>query len=191
VAKIAPPSDRSTVVETAEGFLVSTPARRNWFVMLFLPLWLIGWFMGEVAVGNQLLDPGRGQHEETLFLVVWLIAWTFGGLAAIVLLLWTTVGVERVKIGGDAIIIRREVLGVGFSREYDSNHAGNLRVAPDAFSMFDPRNAFRFWGLGGGPVAFDYGSSTVRFGSGLDEAEASRVVSRVVSRFGRLTKKDA
>jgi hypothetical protein len=40
----------------------------------------------------------------------------------------------------------------------------------------------QFWGIGGGPIAFDYGSQTVRIGSGLDEAEAREIVKELRSR---------
>ena len=36
--------------------------------------------------------------------------------------------------------------------------------------------ALAFYGLGGGRVAFDYGSSTVRFGNRIDEPDAIRVL---------------
>jgi hypothetical protein len=34
----------------------------------------------------------------------------------------------------------------------------------------------RFWGIGGGLIAFDYGAKTFRFGASLDEAEAQDIV---------------
>jgi len=186
MSRVSPPGDRATIADTPEGLLVSTPVRKHWFIILFLPVWLVGWVFGEVTVGRELLDFESPQGERVLFLVAWLAMWTLGGLFAFAVLLWSLFGVETVTVAGRSIMIRREVLGIGFRREYDMVHATNLRVAADSFNLFDPRAGLRFWGFGGGPIAFDYGSSTVRFANGLDEAEANRIVARIVSRNSTL-----
>ena len=191
MSRVSPPADRATITDTPEGLVVSTPVRKHWFIILFLPAWLVGWVFGEVTVGSKLLDLESSPGEPVLFLVAWLIMWTLGGLLVIAALFWSLFGMERVAVTGGSITIRREVVGIGFSREYDLGHATNLRVAPDSFNMFDPRAGLRFWGVGGGPIAFDYGSSTVRFANGLDEAEASRIVARISSRHPALRGKDA
>ena len=191
MGKILPPGDRSTVTDTADGLLIATPTRKVWFIIAFLPLWLMGWAFGAVTAGSELLQFKETQGESFLFLVVWLTLWLFFGFAALLLLMWTLFGIEKVLVTPGTFDIRREVFGLGFSREYDLSHARGLRVTSDSFSMFDPRMALRFWGFGGGPIAFDYGSSTVRFGSGMEEAEASRVVARILTRFGSLGRKNA
>jgi hypothetical protein len=81
------------------------------------------------------------------------------------------------------VLIRREILGVGFTREYDAGHIRNLRVSNDTPAISDLRSRFNAAGLTGGLIAFDYGSSTVRFASGLEEAEASQIVSQIRSRY--------
>jgi hypothetical protein len=52
----------------------------------------------------------------------------------------------------------------------------HLRVEPLSLFPTDMGAALRFWGIGGGPIAFDYGSKTLRFGAGLDDAEARDVI---------------
>jgi hypothetical protein len=37
----------------------------------------------------------------------------------------------------------------------------------------------QFWGIGGGPVTFDYGARTFRFGASVDEAEARDIVNQL------------
>ena len=43
-----------------------------------------------------------------------------------------------------------------------------------------------FWGFSGGSVAFDYGHSTHKFGSGLDEAEANHIIKTVKEHFNHI-----
>jgi len=40
-----------------------------------------------------------------------------------------------------------------------------------------------FLGIGGGPIAFDYGFKTVRLGSGVQDAEAREIVKELRSRY--------
>lgn len=191
MVRVSPPRDRSVVADTAEGVVVSTPARKNWFILIFMPVWLIGWAVGGVAAASQLFAADSFRGESQLFLIAWLTLWTLFGLLALLLFLWTLLGVERVTFGAHSVSIRREVLGLGLTREYDFSHVHRLRVAPDSINLFDPRSAIRFWGFGGGLIAFDYGSSTVRFGGGVDEAEANRVIGKIASRFPSIIRDDA
>jgi len=61
------------------------------------------------------------------------------------------------------LTIRRDVLALGWTKEYDLAHVSNLRVAPGTWNPYDWTGAMQFWGISGGPVA----SSTARerFGS--------------------------
>ena len=80
---------------------------------------------------------------------------------------------------GDVLALRRDVWGFGRTREYDLSHVSSLRVAPAAWNPYDWSGAMQFWGIGGGPVAFDYGSRTFRFGASVDEAEARDIVNQL------------
>jgi hypothetical protein len=60
----------------------------------------------------------------------------------------------------------------------DTTEVRRLRVAPLAQPIRGiPLPSFH------GLIAFDYGSRTVRFGAGIDEAEAFDLVKRVTGRF--------
>jgi hypothetical protein len=49
------------------------------------------------------------------------------------------------------------------------------------FNMFGVTN---FWKIStGGLLAFDYGSKTIRFGGGIEEAESKQVLSEITTRF--------
>ena len=68
--------------------------------------------------------------------------------------------------------------------EYGLVHVADLRVS--AVLSTDPFGwsaGMRFWGLGGGLVAFDYGAKTFRVGAGIDEAEAKRIVDALRARM--------
>jgi hypothetical protein len=73
------------------------------------------------------------------------------------------------------------VFGVGRDREYDLAHVRRLRVVPHVSDPYGWRSTMRWWGVGGGSLAFDYGAKTVQFGA-VDEAEGHDIVEELRSR---------
>jgi hypothetical protein len=164
----------------AEGLEISIPAKRNVFVMLFLAAWLVGWGFGEVFAARELLV--GGDDTPDLFLSAWLVGWTLGGGSALYVCLWMFRGREVLVLSPHTLTTRREVFGLGRSKEYDLHHIRNLRVAPVSWNPYDWTGGMSFWGVGGGPIAFDYGSSTVRLAGNLEEAEAREIVNELRAR---------
>ena len=182
MVRVRPTRSRATVGETSEGFEISIPARKNPFAIVFLPVWSVGWAFGEVFAVRTLLATPAGSSAPILFMVVWLTAWTLGGGFCIYTLLWLLFGREVIVLRPDALVIRRLVLGVGRSREYDLTEVRNLRVATFPYNPFDFRSGLQFWGITGGVVAFDYGAGTVRFGNAVEEGEAGDLVGNLKRR---------
>lgn len=175
--RVTPPLPRSTVRRVNEGLEIVIPAKRNPFLMLFLTAWLVGWCFGEVFAIRELLI--GHDNAPDLFLIAWLVMWTVGGALALYTWLWMARGFEVILLRPDVLTIRRDVLGLGRTKEYDLSHVSNLRVAPGTWNPYDWTGAMQFWGIGGGPVAFDYGSRTFRFAASVDEAEARKIVNEL------------
>jgi hypothetical protein len=175
------PAGRSTVREGPAGPEVVIPARRNPFLLLFLPVWLTGWAFGELSVARDLLS-GDAAKGNRLFLGVWLTFWTVGGVCALATWVWTAFGREIVALPPGLLAVRLDVHGLGYTREFDRAQVRNLRV------VRPPRGPF-VWRVGWdsgpnaeGTIAFDYGGTTKRFGVGLDEAEAALVIADLRTR---------
>jgi hypothetical protein len=183
MSKVSPPRSRASIDDLGDGVEVSIPTRKNWLLILFLGAWMCGWFFGETSAISQLMAGEVKNSGSRGFLTFWLVGWTVGGFAAGTAWLWNIAGVERARFRSDGVSVRREVLGIGFTREYDASHIRNLRVSGAPAAIDDWRSRLHATGLLGGAIAFDYGSSTVRFAMGLDEAEASQIVSQIRSRF--------
>jgi hypothetical protein len=186
---IKPPAPRHRVVTLPDGIAIHIPSRRHIFAMLFLPAWLVGWGFGELSVMRELLDPSN--KEPAAFPIAWLVAWTAGGAFAALVLLWLIGGREIVSVTGMMLQIRYDVFGIGYNRRYDLSQVRFLRLAPVAYNVHDLRTTGAFWGMGHGPIAFDYGSRTVRLGTGLDEAEARVVLEKLAERAPRLAERNA
>jgi hypothetical protein len=161
--------------------------RRSWSLALFLTGWLVGWGVGEAFAIRELAFGAAGSGD--LFLAAWLLAWTAGGLAAIFTWLWNLSGREIVAADASSLTIRREVLGIGRTREYQLAAVRDLRVerrslVPSGRSSRG-QSVVRHAGLGGGPIAFDYGYMTQHFGAGLDDPETQDIVDALRPRLPR------
>jgi hypothetical protein len=181
-----PGRPRASVETVPGGLRISAPAPRSWGVLLFLPPWLVGWALGELAALRELTGAAAtsGSAGPILFLTVWLLAWTAGGLLVAFTFLWTAFGRETVELADATLSVRRHVLGLGRTRRYDAARVQGLRVW--AGPAPGPRTAPRLRrpGLGGGTIAFDHGGRTVRVLGGLDEAEATALVAQLGARLG-------
>jgi hypothetical protein len=162
----------------SEGFEISIPAKQTLALNLMVGPALALCGMAEaLAVWNVLLGPDDRVSAQSL--TVRLIAWTCASAFLLYLQFWMVIGKELVILRPTSLLIRRELGGFDRSQEYDLLHVRNLRVASSA----KWGGALHFLGIGSGPIAFDYRSKTVRFGSGLPDAEARAIVNELRSQY--------
>ena len=161
----------ATVVDDREGLEIRSPAPRYALAIFLLPIWLGGWLVGMV-IGTQALLSGTTDPNRAP-IVVWLTGWGIGGLWAVATSLWMLFGRQIVRLAHHVLSVRWELLGIGYTKDYDTRHIRGLRVA----TM--PVRAGPRWGWGGGPFTFEYGKRPVRFGLSLDEAEAKSLLPQI------------
>lgn len=181
MARVAVPAAKASVFDSPEGLVINIPSTKRWPLILFMGFWLCGWAIGESFAIRELAT-GKMPLAGKLFLVGWLGAWTVGGGFAIFFWMWNLAGHEVVSLTPTSLAIRREVLGFGPSREYDLPNVKNLRV-DSAFSRNGLEFSLTSRSMFAGSIAFDYGAKTFRFGSGVDEAEASHLIEVLRSRY--------
>jgi hypothetical protein len=173
---------RSLCREGTTGPEIVIPVRRNWAVLVVVPVWLTLWISGIVGAAGQVIS-GRARGGEAGFFEVWLIVAVAAGATVVYYWLWNAIGREVVGRRPGLLMIRRDVAGLGFSREYSLADVRNLRVSlppPDAARWAPPLRLSR----DAGAIAFDHDARTVRFGRGLDEAEARLVLAELGVRTG-------
>jgi hypothetical protein len=182
---VQPQSARYTVEAAEQGLRASIPARRNWFILLFLMVWLGGWVFGEVSAASELLNPkGRG---PSAFLAFWLAGWTLGGAFCAGTVLWQLAGREILLVTPSELTHRVEVFGLGWTRTYQKSEVKNFRATGYSNNPFTNQRAMfpPIGGSGDGPIAFDYGARTIRLAPGLEEAEAKMLVRELASQLPR------
>jgi hypothetical protein len=184
--RVEPTKPRFSMSRAGAALTVSVPARRNWFVIIFLIAWLGIWTMGGAAAGAELLDPDRG--PERAFLFFWLIGWLCGELYAIAIVMWQLAGREELTFSGSNVRHRVAAAGLGRTRDFDGAAIKRLRSAPQLSSPWMDQTRWMppLFGGGHGGIAFDYGAKTYRVGAALDEAESALVLAEVQKQFPRM-----
>lgn len=175
---------RSRVEPAAGGVEVTMPSRRNYVFAALQLVWLGFWVYALVGIVPNIFDANGPNPSQTTFLVVWTVGWVAGGCFVAALFLWTVAGRERLTIGPDGVVLRREAAGIGRSRRFELRAVKALRIVENAgesapFGLFAGRGDP--FGTRAGSLAFDYGAKTIRFGSGIDAAEAKYVISKIIA----------
>ncbi|WP_294261030.1 hypothetical protein [uncultured Sphingomonas sp.] len=158
------------------------PARRNWFAILFLPLWLTGWTIGGGAAITQLMS-GDLPAGERAFMAVWLCGWIAGWLFAVGTLAWQFVGAERIAAAHGDLTLSLGIGRLARTRRFRGGEVRAVRVAGQpAWAMFGGGMG-PFWPSMTGTLRFDHGARTIAFASGIDEAEAATVRDWLLARL--------
>lgn len=168
---------RSTITRTRDELIISIPAPCNIILLLFLSVWLVAWAAAEVFVPWQIVS---GKIALDTFMIGWLVGWTVFGPFAIYSWLWMVRGKEIVRVSRDVLGIRRSVWNRGVEKQFAVEHISDLRLAADGWHPFREEDPPRYgWDMG--PIAFDYGDQTLRFGKGLRKAEAEELVDEITA----------
>ena len=142
-------------------------------------LWIV---IFSVFFSRSLFSPNY--EGESWFPYFWALGMILASAYAIAVLLWLLFGVEVIKVDHAGIKTRRQVFGLGRTRDYEGDHIRRLRAAPMVYAITYRSNfTSEYLGWAGGQIAFDYGAKTARFGSGLDEAEARMIVDAIYGAF--------
>ena len=177
--RVAVSEPRAKVGDGPEGLELVIPSKPAIFDVVFLSFWICVWTVVEKSEVTRFVDKSQGAGGWSRFF--WLLIWTIGGAWAIFAWLWMIAGRERIVLSTNAFIVRREILGVGWTREFDLGQVRNLRVKtelpPEDSKSFGRRRTQLF----DGRIAFDYGPKTFQFGA-VDEAEANDLVSQLKRR---------
>ena len=162
---------RSAVRAIDGGVEIAIPALRQSSLLMVLALWLCGWLPAGLHSLAGLFNASNALDLGTLaFELPWLMVWSLGVLATAYLLLWNTLGVQRVCATQQQLTIVNEVLRLQWRRIYRAQDVRNVRInQPMMLAGSGPLSA-------PSRIAFDHGARTIQFAAGIDEHEAYRLV---------------
>jgi len=176
-----PYTGRAIINELYNGVDIIVPAKKNWFIVVFLSFWICGWLVGEISVIREVTGVS-GDGSSNGFLSFWLCGWTIGGIMAIRTWWWNVAGKEIINISQGVLSIDKKGAIFKKIKSYNLNEAKNFRVyeEPGIDNDFSRRSSGSLWNLASsGTIKFDYGMETVKFGDKLYQAEGEYILERL------------
>ncbi len=149
---------------TATGIHIEIAAPGGWFIPLLL-IWLAGWTYG----GYMLVPFAIGSHKVPVYIL--LAGWTAGEIYMPPYLLWSLFGHTTVLLEPPALSIDNTILGYNFRRRsFSTTDIRNLRYQPPVRAARSYRPSY---------LSFESAGKTVRFASGLTDAEALGLITKM------------
>lgn len=174
---VSPQTGRATVNNEGRRLCISIPAKHNAFLILFLIIWLCGWFVGEKRTIDSLI---ANINSSSLPLLLWLANFTLGGVIVILCIFWNINGKEIIIFENDLLTIEKKVIGLGFSKRYKLSEIRDLGITKSSLSVkFRIQSDMFGGGSKDGPVVFNYGKKTIRFGLHIEKAEAEQILEAI------------
>jgi hypothetical protein len=175
-----PYNGRATIIEHFDKIEITVSPKKKLLFILFFGFWLFGWFFAEKSAISEVTKAGISD-----FTFIWFIIWTVGGLFAMYSLWVMFAAKEFIEAGQGVISIKNRALFFMPEKVYDLREVKNLRIEQpeedDDFS-FGRRQRIKLDLTNVGTIRFDYGMKTIKFGNGIDEAEAKYIVDKLKSK---------
>ncbi len=151
---------------------------RNWFLLLFGPIWLTGWTISGIWAIRGLIN---GTYDW--FFAFWLAGWIFGEVWVAFLVLWTAFGEEVVSIRNGTFEHVRHVFGFGRRRYFRLNKLSRLHAVGPFPALNSFKSSFR-GGIPNGSVAVRVRpGKTYRVGIYLNKDQARNLVAELKPYF--------
>lgn len=172
--KLAPAHHRAQFL--GDQLRITIPSRTHWLQLPGLCVWLVVWF----AFGRHaFLAAGSIHLLASIFSMIWFVI----GFLPLSAVIWQLAGQELLEVSPYSLNIRRQLFGWGWTKAYVASDVHELRVSPRPYLSDGRRQQLQtIWNLSG-PLTFDYGAKTIRFGDGLDEAEAKQIIKLIQQHY--------
>ena len=173
---------KAKIEKTFDELSISIPSKKNWFVLLFLTVWLGGFFMGLVSFLVFSVFSETSDFGADAFMIIMFMGGAVVVLVVTPILFLGYFGQERFTTNRNEILFEKTVFGVGQKKRFDIAEVKNFRTEFGNDYRLGGNN-WAAWGLGPGKIKFDYGLKTYSFGLGVDDAEANYIVGLLKERF--------
>jgi hypothetical protein len=166
-----PYAGRAIIENDFSQIRIIIPAKKNWLVIVFIAAWMGGWFFGFISVFGTMFD-WNSTHTLNFFMLFWLVGWSVGGLFAFRMLYWMIAGKEIITLEPGRLSIEKKGALFVRPKHFALSEVKNIRVQDDGLGSWPQYRRSNFNMSEGGMIRFDYGFKTVKFATGIDEAEA-------------------
>jgi hypothetical protein len=184
------PASRLRIERSPEVLTITIPVRRNWVVISFIGLVLLGWGLAEVHASILLivmLSRALTAPAGVAISAAGLLIWSVGGYVILRWLLWELNGKEIIRVAPHHLTLEK-ANAVGVRPKYFDARLvyGLCHHVLDEDDWDTSRTPSKFLIGATGALKFKYQKDTVRFADGVDAREAEEIL-RCIRETGWLT----
>ena len=126
------PEPRHTLEDDGEVLRITIPSPKRRYPILALGFGLLWIVIFSIFFSRSLFSPNY--EGESWFPYFWALGMILASAYAIAVLLWLLFGAEVIKVDHAGIKTRRQVFGLGRTRDYEGDHIRRLRAAPMVYA---------------------------------------------------------
>ncbi|KOY86700.1 hypothetical protein AD998_11580 [bacterium 336/3] len=180
-----PYNGRAIIHENSYELEIIIPIKKNWFLIIFFGAWLCsGWVIGEmIGIIFFILTVFIKELYFNLFILFWLCFWTVSGFFIFKIFLWNAFGKEVFTFKKGTLTIRKKGLLLSQPKIYNIQEVKKIRVEQEESTsdkLLYRKNLI--FSHTNGTIRFSYGLQDVKFGDGIDEAEAYFILEKLKSK---------
>jgi hypothetical protein len=164
------------IFRNEDGFQILLPVKADRFRRLLHLVWAVVGLAGEAVIVAAVLGWEPVPLPPRPVLVAGLAFFTAGWLYLVYRWLWYAVGRERFIVTRDMVRVRREILGIPFTRVFERGKIRNIRAGQFDYQVIYPSWGRMFIGHGEGEIPHRHRRAHLRlYGRGLEEDEAAKL----------------
>lgn len=118
-------------------------------------------------------------NSSKVFFAVYLAFWFFFEFKVIYAYRWRNIGLERIILKSDQLILTKEIGKRGVTQVYELEKIKNLKLFDAAEPTFVKVLNTSYWNINKYSLSFNYEDNIVPFGIDLDASQAKRVLSEI------------
>ena len=165
------------------GLRISVPVKSERFRTLLNFVWLVVWAVGEITIVVFLFG-GRLLPVPLPVAGLFLAAFSIAGGVVLWRWLWSIGGREVFLVARDGLRVRREIWGLGHSRNFEFEKIRSLRAGRLKYRVIYPSWGRMFIGHDESEIVIDCEGRRYAYGKGLEEIEAGNLVDLLEEEMG-------
>lgn len=167
----------ASIEENPNNITVTIPVKKSWFKVIFYLIWLLFWGFGGVVLiyGALNIDAILTYRiGYALFILIFFSVIAF--YPAISAMLWELYGKEIITLDKKKLCIKSDVRLLSWKKDYYLNNISQMEIYYHHLHYAGKKVSSRTPGYNSGKIRFLHRKKPIRFGNGIYEVEAKRIL---------------
>jgi hypothetical protein len=170
-------TDRIIINKKEDSLEIEIKALRNDTKQRLLLVWITLFSICGLAIISQFFY--EYDSSSKVFFAVYLAFWFFFEFKVIYAYRWRNIGLERIILKSDQLILTKEIGKRGVTQVYELEKIKNLKLFDAAEPTVVKVLNTSYWNINKYSLSFNYEDNIVPFGIDLDANQAKKILSEI------------